>query len=257
MMKPTKKVAPTKQNETLVVSKTSTATMVAVESKIEKKLSLDFTYEYLHKKIEGFNTFDYDILKPHLKTLDYESFFGVVHLGKKVQEDLSDTTESLISIVENLKYEDSIKAQKKRFWEKIDFRYEFDEMNKRVKELYKILSQNKISLRALLLKIQNNLKSIEKYNDILNFLMQEAVTRNIATKKELNQNMTLYERRFSLSSSSTIALHTKQNIENLIVYNEREMKLCEQHLNILKPSLENLQVINSRRFENRVKRMIR
>jgi len=69
--------------------------------------------------------------------------------------------------------------------------------------------------------------------------------------------MTLYERRFSLSSSSTIALHTQQNIDNLMRYNEQEMKLCEEHLNILKPSLENLQLISPRRFENRVKRMIR
>lgn len=81
--------------------------------------------------------------------------------------------------------------------------------------------------------------------------------RKIATQKELNQNMTLYERRFSLSSSSTIALHTQQNIDNLMRYNEQEMRLCEEHLNILKPSLENLQPISPRRFENRVKRMIR
>jgi len=256
-MKATKKIAPKKISEALVVSKTSTAMMVESELKHQKKSSLDFTYEYLHKNIEGFTTFDYDILKPHLKTLDDENFFGIVHLGKKVQDDLSDTTESLVTVVTHLKYDETLKIAKKKFWQKIDCQYEFHEMNKRVKELYRILDQNKRSLKTLLLKIQNNLKSIDKYNNILDFLMQEAIIRKIATKKELNQNMTLYERRFSLSSSSTIALHTQQNIDNLMRYNEQEMKLCEEHLNILKPSLENLQLISPRRFENRVKRMIR
>lgn len=147
----------------------------------------------------------------------------------------------------NLSYESIFITSKKRFWEKVDYNDEFDEINKRVKQLYKKLAQNKTLLDSIAVKIDNNLKNIQKYNEIIKFLIQE----------ELNQNLTLNERRFSLSSSFTIALHTKQNIENFLSNNETEMKLCEKYLNILKPSLDNLRILNQKRFIEKIKLMIK
>ncbi|KIM04522.1 MAG: hypothetical protein KN64_07550 [Sulfurovum sp. AS07-7] len=256
-MKATKKVTPKFVGEILMVSKPAIKPTVLEPIKETKKLSLDFTYEYLAKHIEGFNTFDYDIIKPHLQTLDFETFFGIAHLGKKVQEDLSHITDLLVEVATNLSYESIFTTSKKRFWEKVDYNDEFDEINKRVKQLYEKLAQNKTLLDSIAVKIENNLKNIQKYNEIIKFLIQEALNRAVATQEELNQNLTLNERRFSLSSSFTIALHTKQNIENLLSNNETEMKLYEKYLNIIKPSLDNLRILNQKRFIEKIKLMLK
>jgi len=253
-MKATKKVEPIIAKENLMVTKKVTPREFF---SLEKRASLDFTFEYFTQHIENFTFFDYEEIKPHLKNLHQNGFLGLFEFGKKAQEDLARVSELLMENVSQMSYEAIFRVKKGHFWMQLDAKKEFQMVSKKVQLLYELILQELLFLKSALLKTQKSLEHIQKVYAIFTFLIQESEKRAIFSSDEIADNLALMQRMLSLSTSKTIAIQIQQSIENRIATHNMELLLCEKYINAIKPSLENLLLIDPKRFEKKLKYMLK